>query len=515
MNRMDWTEMNADTIYVYIQTYELREKYLIRALDSIRKQTYTNFRCLVYDNCSGEAVRARLQEYVEEDKRFSLTYFDNTAGHTIAWEYGIPEILRLAGDKGGYYFRLDADDELALDCFEKMHTYMTENNLDMAASAAFFVDAETQKVVGLRGSQTSFILEGDAFDSRLPEYYQLMRTHWGKLYSLDVMSKMNLSNLKITTYGGDTLFVREALLKAKRVGILSDPLYKYYIYADVRGYNLEKGRTEAPRLLLERDVSFLLQKCGKISVGTTAWLIDIYLQENGDVFRLVASSDTDNQQKIEAAYSVLASIPSRLAIRLGARKAYEQLAGWLLEQNILENAETEGRAAEMFGILKMLPEQIPNAGNADYFRFVMKMYDFWDDYSTKSFVEDRIVKCVQNSLLLQDTDFYYCRFNKGIVEAVLREDYREAYRAIKEAVQKRHYFDGQFIRKHIELGQNIAAVLEDEAEFVYMNKQRIQQLMEDNPQEALAEVNEWLEILPDDTELNEFKRRIGEKKGTR
>ena len=82
---MNCTELNSNTIYVYIQTYQLGKKYLIRALDSIRKQTYPNFRCLIYDNCSDMEIRNRLQEYVKEDPRFSVTYFDNTEGHIIAW----------------------------------------------------------------------------------------------------------------------------------------------------------------------------------------------------------------------------------------------------------------------------------------------------------------------------------------------------------------------------------------------------------------------------------------------
>mgnify|MGYP001831190120 CR=1 FL=1 len=50
---MNDTELNSGTIYVYIQTYQLGKKYLLRALESIKKQTYSNFRCLIYDNCSG------------------------------------------------------------------------------------------------------------------------------------------------------------------------------------------------------------------------------------------------------------------------------------------------------------------------------------------------------------------------------------------------------------------------------------------------------------------------------
>lgn len=53
-----------------------------------------------------------LQEYVKRDQRFSLTYFDNTVGHVIMWEYEIPEILHMAGAGGGFFSIVDADDEL-------------------------------------------------------------------------------------------------------------------------------------------------------------------------------------------------------------------------------------------------------------------------------------------------------------------------------------------------------------------------------------------------------------------
>lgn len=61
------------------------------------------------------------------------------------------------------------------------------------------------------------------------------------------------------------------------------------------------------------------------------------------------------------------------------------------------------------------------------------------------------------------------------------------------------------------MGQNVAAILQDEAEFVYMNKKKIEMLMEDNLQEALAEVNEWMKILPEDEEFIELKQKITEK----
>ena len=91
IDKMNYTERNGNTVYVYTQTYQLGKDYLLRALDSIKKQTYQNFQCIIYDNCSDVDVREMIYEYIKEDSRFSLTYFDKTKGHAIAWEYGMRE----------------------------------------------------------------------------------------------------------------------------------------------------------------------------------------------------------------------------------------------------------------------------------------------------------------------------------------------------------------------------------------------------------------------------------------
>ncbi len=98
---------------------------------------------------------------------------------------------------------------------------------------------------------------------------------------------------------------------------------------------------------------------------------------------------------------------------------------------------------------------------------------------------------------------------------MLRENYKAAYQKIKEAIQKANYFEKQFIQQNVEIGQNVAAILQDEAEFVYMNKKKIELLMEDNLPEALAEVNEWMKILPEDEDFIELKQKVTERIQTR
>ena len=305
------------------------------------------------------------------------------------------------------------------------------------------------------------------------------------------------------------------MLKSSKVGIMSEPLYRYYVYPEVRAYNVKKGRVNSPKLLFERDFSFILQKCGYISSSTIEWLINVYLQENIDVFNLIVSDQNNSNQKVEDIYSVISSIPCRMAMRLGARGKYTYLCDWLLHQNILEDEQIFNKCCEIFGIICAVPDKIPNGGNADYFRFLIKLYDFWDDYDSKKVVEKNIISCARNSLLLQNCDSYYCKFNADIVEILLRENYKAAYQKIKEAIQKANYFEKQFIQQNVEIGQNVAAILQDEAEFVYMNKKKIELLMEDNLPEALAEVNEWMKILPEDEDFIELKQKVTERIQTR
>ena len=139
------------------------------------------------------------------------------------------------------------------------------------------------------------------------------------------------------------------------------------------------------------------------------------------------------------------------------------------------------------------------------------MYDFWDDYDSKQMVEKNIVDCARNSLLLQNCDFYYCKFQADIVELLLRENYEGAYEKIKEAIQKEDYFERQFIKENVELGQNIAAILQDEKEFVYMNKKKIELLIENDLSQALEEVKEWRKLLPEDKDFVKLEQSIMEK----
>ncbi|MEI2419785.1 glycosyltransferase family A protein, partial [Arthrospira platensis SPKY2] len=85
------------------------EKFLDHVLNSILQQSYTNFECLVVNDCSTDSSAKIAQGYSNKDKRFHLVNHKANGGLAAARNTGI----RLA--KGGLICFLDSDDFFLVD----------------------------------------------------------------------------------------------------------------------------------------------------------------------------------------------------------------------------------------------------------------------------------------------------------------------------------------------------------------------------------------------------------------
>jgi glycosyltransferase involved in cell wall biosynthesis len=56
------------TISVLIPAYN-GELYIAEALDSILDQTYTDYECIVIDDCSTDGTRGIIEQYAKKDTR--------------------------------------------------------------------------------------------------------------------------------------------------------------------------------------------------------------------------------------------------------------------------------------------------------------------------------------------------------------------------------------------------------------------------------------------------------------
>ena len=84
--------MNENTITILIPTYR-RPILLKRAINSVLKQTYCDFRIIVSDNSSCDGTKAVLNEFVKTDSRVCFYVQERNIGMNANFNFLISRTL--------------------------------------------------------------------------------------------------------------------------------------------------------------------------------------------------------------------------------------------------------------------------------------------------------------------------------------------------------------------------------------------------------------------------------------
>lgn len=102
---------NTPKVSVIVTAYKLDE-FLPACLDSVMRQTYGDFECIVIDDARLESTRLIVSDYAKRDKRIRYVATPNNFGLPGARNYGLSLAV------GKYIRHVDADDFMADNCLE-------------------------------------------------------------------------------------------------------------------------------------------------------------------------------------------------------------------------------------------------------------------------------------------------------------------------------------------------------------------------------------------------------------
>lgn len=122
------------------------EKYIVKCLESIQKQTMTDFECLVIDDGSPDSSIALAKDFVRNDKRFRF-YQKENGGLSDARNFG----KDLA--KGDYLCFVDSDDYIAPTLAEKTIASALKYNSDIVAFDLLYVYPNGHKSLSIGGDK--------------------------------------------------------------------------------------------------------------------------------------------------------------------------------------------------------------------------------------------------------------------------------------------------------------------------------------------------------------------------
>lgn len=138
--------MNKPFVSVLISVYN-GEEFLQEAMDSVISQTFSDWECIVIDDCSDDRTAGILKEYAKRDKR--IRFYRNEVNKRLPGS--LNRALELA--RGYYVIRMDADDVCRRDRFEKQIGFMEKHpELSMSCckiavlrGKAWGLEAETRR----------------------------------------------------------------------------------------------------------------------------------------------------------------------------------------------------------------------------------------------------------------------------------------------------------------------------------------------------------------------------------
>ena len=196
------------------------EKWVEQAIESVKKQTYTNWELIIVNEGSSDNTQHICEQYSNDDSRISV-YFQDNKGPGAARNLGLTKI------QGDYFTMIDSDDCLVEAALETYVKAIKAEKADVVVAGYKMEDAN-QKSARFFCSEESFRIESNGnlntkeFESVLQK--GLMASNWNKLYS------NKLSNLRFREdlfLNEDVLFSLMAASSAQNICVISDVVYLY------------------------------------------------------------------------------------------------------------------------------------------------------------------------------------------------------------------------------------------------------------------------------------------------
>lgn len=124
--------------------------YLVKSIQSILNQTYTNFEFIIVDDASIDNSRKILERFARKDKRITLMRNLKNMGVSITVKKAI------AKAKGSYLARMDADDIARSDRLEKQVNYLMSHPRTVALGGQCDVIDAKGNNIGRKEFPTAF-----------------------------------------------------------------------------------------------------------------------------------------------------------------------------------------------------------------------------------------------------------------------------------------------------------------------------------------------------------------------
>lgn len=194
------------------------EKYLKNCIESVLKQTFSDWELILVDDGSTDSSGSICDQYAQADNRIKVIHKPN-GGLSAARNTGIDH------SRGKYITFLDSDDDIAIDTYDKnIQLLLADQELEIVQFPVFegygenggvLVQFPPQLLVSNREIQISFLEHLNHFNAAV----------WNKIYRSDILKNIRFVEGRLHE---DYVYIDQLIQKLNKVRITNFGCYHYY-----------------------------------------------------------------------------------------------------------------------------------------------------------------------------------------------------------------------------------------------------------------------------------------------
>lgn len=267
--------MVSDKISIIVPVYNV-EKYLCRCLDSITRQSYTNFEAILIDDKSTDNSFKICKEYIKKDNRFVLIQNDINKGLGLTRNEGLQKA------SGIYVLFVDSDDYIEKDMLKNLYNTIVKKEADTVIAG--YKRCQANKKIVEKNKYQGKVFEGNLIKKEiLAKMFGQYRDDniemsvWKTLFSIEIIKSNNILFPDRRYISEDIIFDIKYFTNAKKVAISGDTSYCYCYNGTslTQKYNPDKFK------LIKFQVNEMKKMAGNIKNYNNCLLrIDSYLMGN-------------------------------------------------------------------------------------------------------------------------------------------------------------------------------------------------------------------------------------------
>lgn len=272
------------------------EQYIETCINTLKKQTYQDFRVLFIDDGSTDTTVDKIMKITYLDSRFKILKQCHK-GVSAARNLGLKNL------EGEYIAFMDVDDELCPDYFEILVCDMEREKADIVLCNYADVYAD-QKKIPIKFPWENQLLKNEDIENQLlplmiagdKEQDCIRGCVWRTFIRTDFYKKYNIQFDKEVEIAEDLLFLLELYNKANSIYIESKILYLYYKNI---GSTMNRYRSDSLKrsLNFHNKLIYLLKKEGIFSKNINRYNENRATMYTTEISNIVRSSSSSNQKE--------------------------------------------------------------------------------------------------------------------------------------------------------------------------------------------------------------------------